>query len=182
MGAPATRFKRAFITGSRGDGLKDSASSGARCSAGDCDSRRREKLEKDGGVAGDFVNRRICGRQNPAGAQRVGFDFLLIESSIRDGEYAVLADAVSRFDCEAMRPEGYRRLVQVARVIESGLADEFLIFLIGCGAGRGEAEQSRERRILQRAQHCYIDVAHSRRVRREFAQQIWRSDSCNSRK
>ena len=61
----------------------------------------------------------------------------MIEAPIRDGEHSILADAISRFDREAMRPEGYRRLIQVARIVETSLADEFLIFLIGFGAGRG---------------------------------------------
>jgi len=61
----------------------------------------------------------------------------LIEAPIRNREDAILADAVPRFDRETMRPEGDRRLVEVARIVETSLADELLIFLIRFGAGRG---------------------------------------------
>ena len=136
--------------------------------AGESDARGREERERNGRIAGDFVDCLRAASHFFSGAQRVRFDFLLIEAAVGDGDDAIFAENVlGRADTRG--PEGDGGVVEVAGVVKAGIADEIGVVAIGLRARRGQAQRGGERRILQRAQACRVYIGNDGRIGRQFA-------------
>lgn len=136
-----------------------------------------EEREGNRGIAGDFVYRLRRARHFFSSAQSGGFDFWLVKAAVGDGDDAIFAENVGR-RADAGRPKGDGGVVEVARVIESRIADEIGVVAISLRAGRGESQGCGERRILQRAQRCRVYIGYDRSIGRQFAENVrWRRSS-----
>jgi len=102
------------------------------------------------------------------GPQGVRLDFLAIEAALGDRQRAIF----SARRCGGPKCDGDS--VEIARVVETGLAYEILIIAVLPRIFAHEPENRRERRVMQLPERRNIYICHARGAWRQFAHQTWR--------
>ena len=95
----------------------------------------------------------------------------MIESPVGDGHDLAFAEPTIRRQ-RLVGQMAIGDLIEIARVIESRVADELLVVAVFLRVRAGKSQHGGERRALQLSQRCDIYISNDGRARRELAQDV----------